>query len=556
MKSKIRVFTLEFIYLVFVLAVLCGLAFYTDIILGIAAAALTVIIILLYFAFVVQRRIKWQKIVLHEIKHNESLSTYVNTAAIPTALVSLSGKVIWCNLAFREIGGYGALAGIGSMVEGIDVPDKDLMVQIKGRHYKKELFSVKHKNRDMLLYRLVDTEAVVKASELYQNYLGVACYIQIDNYDELSSEISQSELSDIVAKTEQKIAEFAGQINASFIRIGRSKYLCLFERRNLPGLRASKFPILEEVRKLKKTLFPTLSIAIGVGETPAQSAEFANRAMELALGRGGDQVVIKQGEKFQFFGASVKTSSTRNKVKSRMISRSLRNLMEQCTDVFIMGHQKPDLDCMGSALGMCACARQAGKKAYIVMENPNPSILPLLERLEETKEYKDSIITGQEAAMSIRQTSLLIVVDTQNAGHTIWPNLLELTDTIVVIDHHLRGVNNIENTSLYYHEPYASSVSELTTEILQYFGDDLQTLPIELEALLCGIIIDTKEFLFNTGVRTFEAASYLKRNGADTRVIRELVQDDIALYASKTDIVRSAEVPARRSGRCKMRSGR
>ena len=542
MKSKIRVFTLEFIYLLVVLAVLCGVAFYANVNVGIAAVAFSVIVILLFIGFAQLRRIDRQKIVLEELNNNESLSTYVNTAAIPTALTSLSGKVLWCNLAFRQIGGYGALAGIGRMVEGIDVPDKDLMVEIRGRHYKKELFSVKHKKRDMLIYRLVDTEKMVKASDLYQNYLGVACYIQIDNYDELSTEISQSELSDIVAKTEQKIADFAGDINASFIRIGRNKYLCLFERRNLPSLRASKFPILGEVKKLKKTLFPTLSIAIGVGETPVQSAEFANRAMELALGRGGDQVVIKQGEKFQFFGGSVKTSNTRNKVKSRMISRSLRNLMEQCSDVYIMGHEKPDLDCMGSALGLCACARKAGKKAYVVVENPNPSILPLLERLSETKEYEGSIVTGQEAALSINQTSMLIIVDTQHAGYTIWPNLLELTDTIVVIDHHLRGVSNIENTSLYYHEPYASSVSELMTEILQYFGDDVQALQIELEALLCGIIIDTKEFLFNTGVRTFEAASYLKRNGADTRVIRELVQDDIGLYASKTDIVRSAEV--------------
>ena len=268
MKSKIRVFTLEFIYLLAVLAVLCGVAFYADVYIGIAAAAFSVAVILLFIGFAQLRRINRQKIVLDELKNNESLSTYVNTAAIPTALTSLSGKVLWCNLAFRQIGGYGALAGIGRMVEGIDVPDKDLMVEIRGRHYKKELFSVKHKKREMLIYRLVDTESMVKASDLYQNYLGVACYIQIDNYDELSTEISQSELSDIVAKTEQKIADFAGDINASFIRIGRSKYLCLFERRNLPSLRASKFPILSEVKKLKKTLFPTLSIAIGVERLP------------------------------------------------------------------------------------------------------------------------------------------------------------------------------------------------------------------------------------------------------------------------------------------------
>ena len=349
---------------------LCGLGFYIGTEIGVAALILSVVVIWLFILFTILRRIKLQKLVISELKNNENLSTYVNTAIIPTALTSLSGKVLWCNLAFRDIGGYGAVAAVGKMIEGIDVPDKDLMVQIKGRFYKKELFSVKFKKRQMLIYRLVDTEETVKTSDLYQNYLGVTCYVQIDNYDELSTEISQSELSDIAAKTEQKIADFANQINASFTKIGRNKYLCLFERRNLPALRASKFPILDEVRKLKKTMFPTLSIAIGVGETPAQSAEFANRAMELALGRGGDQVVIKQGDKFQFFGGSVKTSSTRSKVKSRMISRSLRNLMEQCSDVFIMGHVKPDLDCMGAALGLCACARQAEKKVSCGCRKP------------------------------------------------------------------------------------------------------------------------------------------------------------------------------------------
>lgn len=542
MKSKIRFLTIEFVYLFIAVAAINALAFFINMQVGVIAVCFSTALLCLFLIFAIFERIKYERLVFKTLNENENLSTYINTAIIPTALTTLTGKVVWCNPAFKHIGGYGAKVNISKMIRGIDVPDKDLRVHVDSMPYKKEIFSVKHGRRELLLYRLVDTDSTVKASELYQNYLGVVCYIQIDNYDELSAEVSQSELSGVVAQTEQKIAEFAKNINAAFLRISRGKYMCMFERRNLPSMRASKFPILGEVRKIKKTLSPTLSIAIGVGDTPAQSGEFANRALELALGRGGDQVVIKQGDKFQFFGGAINTSHRRSKVKSRMISRSLKNLMEQCSDVYVMGHQMPDLDCMGSSLAIAACARHVGKNAFIVVENPNSSIEPLLDRLSKTKEYGASILSGQEASVRISTSSMLVIVDTQHAGNTVWPNLLELTDTVVVIDHHLRGVSNIENTSLYYHEPYASSVSELMTEILQYYDEDLQTLPIELEALLCGIIIDTKDFLYNTGVRTYEAASYLRRNGADTRVIRELIQDDLKMYEVKTDIVRSAQV--------------
>lgn len=541
MKRKIRVFTIEFIYLLGALILSGALAFFINTLVGIIVSGFGIIVLAAFIIFGMIRRIKWQQLVLTTLKENNDLNIYLNTMTIPTALTTLSGKVRWCNIAFRDVGGYGAKRSIGKMIEGIDVPDKDMKVYIGGTAYKKEIYSIKHKRREMLLYRLIDVQNTMKASELYQNYLGVVCYMQIDNYDELSLEISQIDFSSVIAKTEQIISIFAQELSATFLRIGRGKYMCLFVRRRLPALKQSKFQILAEVRQIQKKFCPTLSIAIGVGETPVQSSEFANRALELALGRGGDQAVIKQGDKFEFFGGTVKTTQRRNKVKSRMISHALRNLMEQCSDVYVMGHEVPDLDCMGASLGICACARQAGKKAYIVLENPNPSIEPLLSRISKTKEYAGKILTGQEAAVKINPSSMLVIVDTQHAGYTVWPNLLELSDTVVVFDHHLRGTSNIENTALYYHEPYASSVCELVTEVLQYFGDDLSPMPIELEALLCGIIIDTKDFLYNTGVRTFEAASYLQRNGAQTKVIRELVQDDATLYEKRTDIVRSAE---------------
>lgn len=542
MKPKIRFLTTEFIYFLIVDAAAIVLAFFISLHTGVIAAAFGLGFASLYISFGVLQKIKWQRFVLKVLTEKEELRTYLNTSAVPTALTSASGKVRWCNLAFKQIAGYGAMLDIAAMVEGIHIPDKDKKIFLNGKPYKKEQYPVQYKNRKMQLYRLVDIENTVEAKRLYQSYLPVVCYLQIDNYEELSAELSQTELSEIVAAVERRIALLAKSLSATFIMTDRGKYFCMFERRFLSTLRSSKFKILSDVRQIKTTLSPTLSIAIGVGDTPEQSGDYASGALELALGRGGDQAVIKQGDKFDFFGGTAKPTHRRSKVKSRMISHALKNLMEQCSDVFVMGHEVPDLDCMGASLGICACARYVGKKAYVVVDNPNASIEPLLDKLSETSEYASSIITGIEAGGRISASSMLVVVDTQHANFTVAPNLLELADTVVVIDHHLRGTTNIEKTALYYHEPYASSASELVTEIVQYFGEDIRPLPIDLEAMLCGITIDTKGFSFNTGVRTFEAASFLRRYGADTTVIRQLVQDDFETYKAKTDIVKGAEL--------------
>lgn len=542
MSRKIRIFTTDFIYFTCALLIAVIAAFLHSVTLGVFIALICTALCALYVFFAIFQKVKWQQLVMAKLAEEEATATYLNSMAIPIALTTAAGSIKWCNLAFRSITGFGAMRSIGRMIPGINVPDKDKKILFNGRIYKKELFTIPYKNKDMLLYRLIDIENTVEARRLYQSFLPVVCSIQIDNYEELSANIAQTELSEIVASVERRLSALAKSLSAMLVRTDRGRYTCVFERRFLSTLRTSKFRILDDVRQIKAPLSPTLSIAVGVGETPEQSAEYAGKALELALGRGGDQAIIKQGDQFVFFGGAVKTVYRRSKVKSRMISHALRNLMEQCSNVFIMGHEVPDLDCMGAALGLCACARYVGKKAYIVMDNPNPSISLLLERLAATDVYASSVISRHEAGMSIESSSMLIVVDTQLTGFTVAPNLLELSDTVVVIDHHLRGTTNIENTALYYHEPSASSASELVTEIMQYFGEDIRPLPIELDTLLCGITIDTKGFSFNTGVRTFEAASYLRRHGADTTVIRQLVQDDIKTYSAKTDVVKSAEI--------------
>ncbi len=542
MKTKIRFLTADFICLVAALAIACVFAFLHSTALGAAAAFLGAVAAGCYLYVFVFRKVQWQRLVIKVLLNQDELPAYLNTMAIPTVLTDTAGRIKWANLAFRSITGFGALKNINRMIEGISVPDKDKRILIDGKPYKKELATVSLKGRDYLLYRLVDVENMVEAKKLYQSFLPVVCHIQIDNYEELAAKLPQSKLSETVASVEQRLSVLAESLSAHFQRTDRGKYLCVFERRFLSTLRAGKFAILDDVRQISAALPPTLSIAVGVGETPEMSGEYADKAMDLALGRGGDQAVIKQGDNYVFFGGAAKAGFRRSKVKARMISHAFRNLTEQCSDVFVMGHEGPDLDAMGAALGICACARHMGKKAFIVMDNPNPSIDLLMDKLKATDVYASSFVTGQDAAMRISATSMLVVVDTQIKSFTISPGLLEMAETVVVIDHHIRGTQTIEKATLFFHDPYASSACELVTEVMQYFDDDLKPLPIDLEALLCGITLDTKGFTFNTGVRTFEAASYLRRQGADTTVTRLLVQDDLDTFTAKTDIVRSAEI--------------
>jgi len=540
-KKRIRFLTTDFICVSGALAAAVLFAFIANYRLGIAAFLCAVLLVVLYITLVTLRRIRLQQLVMKTLSEPEE-ATYLNTMAIPTALATTKGGVKWANLAFRNLAGFGALCNIERMLPGINKPDKDKKIMIGGKAYKKELTVLQHHGRELLLYRLIDLENTVETKKLYQNFLPVVCFVQIDNYDELAAEVQQTELTELVAAVERRVAGMAKSVSSYFTRVDRGRYLCVFERRFLSTLRSTRFRILDDVRQIKAAFSPTLSIAVGVGDTPEQSGDFASKALELALGRGGDQAVIKQGDQFVFFGGATRAVFRRSKVKSRMISHALRNLMEQCSDVFVMGHDVPDLDCIGASMGISACARHVGKKAWIVIDNPNPSIELMLEKIRSTDVYASSVISGQEAAMRISPTSMLVVVDTQLAGFTVSPELLEMADTVVVIDHHIRGTSSIENTALFYHDPYSSSACELVTEIMQYFSDDLKPLPLDLEALLCGITLDTKGFSFNTGVRTFEAASYLRRLGADTTVTRLLVQDDLKTYVAKTEIVKNAEI--------------
>jgi len=317
----------------------------------------------------------------------------------------------------------------------------------------------------------------------------------------------------------------------------------VFERKYLAGLIQSKFDILNKISSLNiNGAQPTISIAIGVNNDLYDSHVSALKLLDLALGRGGNQVVIKRKDKYSFYGGPKGSIVRSSKVKPRMFSHALKNLMEQCDQVFVMGHSIPDLDCMGSAMGIIACARHMGKKHYIVIDPPTASLDFFLSNVTKVKEYRDVIISSNEALNRITSSSLLVVVDTQITSFTMSSDLLQHAETVVVIDHHIRGTDNIDNAALSYLEPFASSAAELVTEVVQYFDDNINLLPIEAESLLSGITIDTKGFSFKTGVRTFEAASFLRKSGADTTSIRQHFKDDFTTFTAKADVVKNAEI--------------
>ena len=306
----------------------------------------------------------------------------------------------------------------------------------------------------------------------------------------------------------------------------------------------ARFPLLEQAHNIDTgtSMLVSLSIAVGASDRVARADESARQAMELALGRGGDQAVIKKGGGYVFFGGKRQPEAMQSRVKMRLFSKALRQLVENTGDVFIVGHKRPDMDCIGSALGVAACAKFVGSRAYIVLGEQNNMIEHALELIRDNRAFSGMLITPEHAERIMRPTSVLVVVDTQRVGSLVEPKLLELAGRVVIIDHHRRGADHIDNPTLHFLEVRASSTSELVTELLQYFDANLRPPALVCGTLLAGITIDTKHFAFNVGSRTFEAAGYLRKNGADTSMVKQMFQDDMESFGDVAITVRSAEL--------------
>ena len=486
-------------------------------------------------------------------------NTLINSP-FPLIIVETDGNVIWRSSKFnKEFANVGINKYIDEITKEIktdidnnNIPtvDKKVDIEEKTYHIIGDYVKIKQKDRKktskyMTILYFID---VTKTEELFKKYndsktcIGI---IMIDNYEEIIQRIAPEEKPQIMAKIEKKLYDWAAKSEGLIIKTERDTFVYVFEQKYLNQMQNEKFSILDEIKeiKTKDKLQITISIALCNEEKGNyEKYQGAQDAMNIALGRGGDQVVLKTEEKYHFFGGKAQEVEKRTKVKARVVAHALEELIKGAENVMIMGHMNGDIDSMGSSMGLYRFAKTLNKEAYIVNETRGLALENFINVIKDQDEYKDVIIGKNEAISKVTKDSLLIITDTHKKSYVEVPELLEETENIVVVDHHRKSTDYIENATLSFHEAYASSAAELVTEIIEYGTNDITLSQIEAESLYAGIMVDTKNFTFKTGVRTFEAAAYLKKYGIDIIKIKKWFQSDLESYTVIADIVKKAEI--------------
>lgn len=389
---------------------------------------------------------------------------------------------------------------------------------------------------------VTDTEEMRRTLELTRPVVAI---LMVDNYEDLMKATPEGKRSAVRAMLEEKLSQWSAGSEGMMLRYDRDRYLFVFEEKSFSDFAAKRFDVLDAVREVVAGEGVAATLSIGVGrDADSFEALFKNAsvALEMALSRGGDQAVVKDKLNFEFYGGRSKATEKRTKVKSRVMANALAELIDEAKQVYVMGHSYADMDALGAAAGVCAIARKRGKKCRIVIDTENNAAHPVLRRLQTLPEYQGAFLSGDDAFLRVQPETLLVVVDTNRPGSVESEPLLDACNRVAVIDHHRRGSSYIDKMALNYHEPYASSASELVTELLQYLIEPGDLLKAESEALLAGIVLDTKNFTNRTGGRTFEAAAYLRRAGADTADVQRMFQSDLQSMISRYDIIRRAEL--------------
>ncbi|MDR5658880.1 DHH family phosphoesterase [Serpentinicella sp. ANB-PHB4] len=503
------------------------------------------------------RREEWTRYI-------EDLSSDIDSATkqailnlpMPLTIVEIDGTITWYNPKFLEVVQINDLLekNIEKIVQNFNLRKIIRQKETETIIINDRCFRVLHNiiklpkehssSYIIMLYWVETTEYEALKSKYEQEKVAVAS-IHIDNYDEVMQNTEEAFQPLVIAEIDHRINLWVNKYEGVIRKHAKDKFLVIFESASLDKLENKKIDILDEIRDINmgNKIPITLSIGIGAqGENLLQTFELSNTARDLALGRGGDQAAVKRKEKISFYGGKTKAVEKSTKVRARVISHALKQLIEQSENVFIMGHKYPDLDALGASLGIYRAARNREREAFIVLNNSNPTIDCLFDRIKNEEAYLQNIIKEEEAMQKIGPASLLVVVDTHRPSFTEAPGLLEKTNKVVIIDHHRRGTEYIENTVLNYHETYASSTSELVTELLYYMDEKININPVEAEGLMAGIAVDTKNFTFKTGVRTFEAASMLRRAGADTTSVKQLFKDDLETVKLRAEVVKNAEI--------------
>ena len=530
--------------------------------LALAEGTLTV---LLYFYFRQSNQKRRQGVLQYIDSVTGSVDTASKSTLINSPLPTLvfrpdTGEIIWSNESFLQLAGV--REHLFEMRLSEAVPDFQVQWLLSGKQESPERVElnnhrfrvygslVRSRNRTGVQSLVattywVETTDADHLREVYEASRPVAAILMLDNYEDLMKACEDTQRSAVLAQIDEKLQTWANAGQGILLKTDRNHYLFLFEEQYFQHFVDEKFSILDTVRAIRvaENIHPTLSIGIGK-DSPSIPELYKNAklSLEMALSRGGDQAVVRNQVDFAFYGGRTKATEKRTKVKSRVMANAFRELIADAGEVYIMGHSFADMDAVGAAAGICCAARKRGKQARIVIDREHTAAETLIARLDALPEYSGVFLTPAEAFLQMRADTLLVVVDTNRPDMVENPQLLESCNRVAVIDHHRRAATYIENAAFNFHEPYASSASELVTELLQYLVEPTDLLREEAGALLAGIVLDTKHFTQRTGGRTFEAAAFLRRSGADTAEVQRLFQGDLKDMVTKYDIIRRAEM--------------
>lgn len=496
-------------------------------------------------------------------------NTLLQELTVPYAILLEDGKILWRNKLFAEIFSdqkrekymYKLIPELGQrVIPHGDVDHVELEVKYRDRDYQAVL-------RKVSVEGFSDTEEVVQMPEGKEYFVTlclndvtelnsyirenedqrmIAGLIYIDNYDEVMESVEEVRQSLLVALIDRKINKYIGDEDGIVKKLEKDKYFIVIRKESYRKFEADKFSLLEEVKQVNIGNARSASLSIGLGlntTTYAQSYNYARMAIDLALARGGDQAVAKDSQSITYFGGKKEQTSKNTRVKARVKAEALREFITGKDQVIVMGHKIADADSLGACMGIYRAAKALGKRAHIVMNENTSSIRPLYDEILESSSYeKDIFLTSEQALNQFNENTMVVVVDTNKPQMTECPELLRRSKIIAVLDHHRQSSSGIENAVLSYIEPYSSSTCEMVAEVLQYIVEDIRVPSVEADCLYAGIMIDTRNFMNRTGVRTFEAAAFLRRCGADITRVRKMFRDDIESYRAKAEAVRMAEV--------------
>lgn len=506
-----------------------------------------VIIMACYTVFILYMELKHKNKRLEEIHYSfeNSIGKNIKNLSVPVMFISSDAKLLWENNKAKELQLEQYIEDI-SLEANKTTKKEEVRFSTANNAYILHITDLMSEGEVGKLVIFVDITEKEQLEQLLDSSRTAVGIITIDSYDEIMQGLDEMDKVNTISGIDTEIVAWIKKYDGIVSKIEKDRYIYIIEKRFVAEMEESSFEILEKMNKVSedKVKVPvTISIGLSYDEESLSSRYKASMtALDIAMGRGGNQAVVKNKKKYDIYGNNGKQEDKTSRVRARMVSQALKDVMEKCENVYIMGHKNTDTDCIGAAVGIYRIAKTYNKEAKIIVDvKHNHSAKLVIDRLKTMEDYEDAFMTKDDIKKQDFENSLLVVVDTHKASYLAVPDLLEEFDKVVVIDHHRRGPEFIENTILTYHEVYASSTSELVTELLMYL-DEVKLSAKEAEAIFSGIVIDTKNFTFKTGVRTFEVSAYLKKTGLDITEVKQLFQNDFETYMTKVNIVKEAEI--------------